>query len=122
MAYLHKNKGKYDSKHAPTWCPGCGNFAIWIALKKALDNLGIPPHKVLIVYGIEVDGVHKAYRHVDLKEVGSIDDTVNGVVLRISIGDDGVVDILAKDGRKIIKERDMWFAWYAFHPETLLYE
>ena len=25
-------------------------------------------------------------------------------------------------GKGIIKERDFWFAWYAFHPETGLYE
>ena len=25
-------------------------------------------------------------------------------------------------GEEIVKERDFWFAWYAFHPETGLYE
>jgi len=25
-------------------------------------------------------------------------------------------------GNEIVKERDFWFAWYAFHPDTLLYE
>ena len=23
---------------------------------------------------------------------------------------------------EIVKERDFWFAWYAFHPDTELYE
>jgi 2-oxoglutarate/2-oxoacid ferredoxin oxidoreductase subunit beta len=36
----------------PAWCPGCGNFGILSALKKALVDLDIPPHKVLIVSGI----------------------------------------------------------------------
>lgn len=36
----------------PTWCPGCGNFGILSALKKALVELDIPPYKLLIVSGI----------------------------------------------------------------------
>ena len=36
----------------PAWCPGCGNFSILNALKKALVELDIEPHKVLIVSGI----------------------------------------------------------------------
>lgn len=40
----------------PTWCPGCGNYSIWNELKRALDELGIPPHKTLIVYGIGCSG------------------------------------------------------------------
>lgn len=34
------------------WCPGCGNFSILKAIKKALVNLGKEPHEVLIVSGI----------------------------------------------------------------------
>jgi len=34
------------------WCPGCGNFAILQALRKALVGLGIEPHQVLFVSGI----------------------------------------------------------------------
>ncbi len=36
----------------PTWCPGCGNFGILRALNKALVELGIEPHQVLLVSGI----------------------------------------------------------------------
>lgn len=36
----------------PAWCPGCGNFGILNTLKKALAELGIEPHRVLIVSGI----------------------------------------------------------------------
>ena len=36
----------------PAWCPGCGNFSILNALKKALVELDIEPHKVLMVSGI----------------------------------------------------------------------
>jgi 2-oxoglutarate ferredoxin oxidoreductase subunit beta len=34
------------------WCPGCGNFAILQALRKALVELEIEPHQVLFVSGI----------------------------------------------------------------------
>ncbi len=34
------------------WCPGCGNFSILKALKKALTDMGLEPHQVLMVSGI----------------------------------------------------------------------
>jgi len=40
----------------PTWCPGCGNFGIWGALKNALVELDWKPEEVLIVYGIGCSG------------------------------------------------------------------
>lgn len=36
----------------PAWCPGCGNFGILTAVKKALSDAGIPPWRVLMVSGI----------------------------------------------------------------------
>ena len=36
----------------PAWCPGCGNFGILRALNKALVELEIEPHQVLLVSGI----------------------------------------------------------------------
>lgn len=42
--------------HQPTWCPGCGNFGIWIALRQALAELNLNPEQVLIVYGIGCSG------------------------------------------------------------------
>ncbi len=34
------------------WCPGCGDFGILAALKKALVDLNIPPYQTLMVSGI----------------------------------------------------------------------
>ncbi|MBU2536632.1 MAG: 2-oxoacid:ferredoxin oxidoreductase subunit beta [Chloroflexota bacterium] len=34
------------------WCPGCGNFGILQALRKALVELEIEPHRLLLVSGI----------------------------------------------------------------------
>lgn len=40
----------------PTWCPGCGDFGIWMALKNALVELGIGPDDALLIYGIGCHG------------------------------------------------------------------
>jgi 2-oxoglutarate ferredoxin oxidoreductase subunit beta len=40
--------GKYET----AWCPGCGNFAILEAVKKALVASALEPHQVLFVSGI----------------------------------------------------------------------
>lgn len=34
------------------WCPGCGNFGILMAMKKALVEMQIEPHQILLVSGI----------------------------------------------------------------------
>lgn len=44
------------TNHQPTWCPGCGNFAIWLAMRQALAELNLKPEQVLIVYGIGCSG------------------------------------------------------------------
>lgn len=36
----------------PTWCPGCGDYGIWMALRDALARLGIGPDDGLVVYGV----------------------------------------------------------------------
>ena len=44
------------TKITPTWCPGCGNFAILGAIKAALDQLGIKPHQAAFVYDVGCSG------------------------------------------------------------------
>lgn len=46
----------FDSGVFPTWCPGCGNFAIWAALKSALAKLNVRPHELCLVFGIGCSG------------------------------------------------------------------
>lgn len=41
---------------APTWCPGCGNFSILTALKKALTELDLDIKDVVILFGIGCSG------------------------------------------------------------------
>lgn len=40
----------------PTWCPGCGNFGIWAAIKQALAKLKLGPEDFAAVFGIGCSG------------------------------------------------------------------
>ena len=80
-------------------------------------------HPKTVIFGIEVNGAYKAYREDDLLKNPVIEDTVNGVKIRVTRSRDGTVRIMnLETDEEIVKERDFWFAWYAFHPETSLYE
>ncbi|MBR9692548.1 2-oxoacid:ferredoxin oxidoreductase subunit beta [Candidatus Woesearchaeota archaeon] len=45
-----------DTGIKPNWCPGCGNFGIWLALKQALTELDIKHEEVVVVCGIGCHG------------------------------------------------------------------
>ena len=78
-------------------------------------------HPKTVIFGIDVKGTYKAYKEEDVKK-GTIKDKVNGVNLKVERDAAGTVKITNTDtGKEIVKERDFWFAWYAFHPNTLLY-
>jgi len=47
MSYIHEIEGLDIA-----WCPGCGNFAIRKALMAALEDLEVPPQKLVIASGI----------------------------------------------------------------------
>jgi 2-oxoglutarate ferredoxin oxidoreductase subunit beta len=47
---------EYNNDIKPTWCPGCGNFAIHTALKKALSELDITPNNTFISFDIGCNG------------------------------------------------------------------
>ena len=38
------------------WCPGCGDFGIMNALQMAFAELGLEPHRVVMVSGIGCSG------------------------------------------------------------------
>lgn len=52
------NKAQNNSFNGyfPTWCPGCGNFGIWAALKSAFKNLGFTPENFAAIFGIGCSG------------------------------------------------------------------
>lgn len=53
-----------NTKIFPNWCPGCGDYGIWAALKKALGNLDLPKERLVIVYGIGCHGNMASFMNV----------------------------------------------------------
>ena len=45
----------------PTWCPGCGDYAVQGALQKAAVELGLEPNELAIVCGIGCSGRFSGY-------------------------------------------------------------
>jgi 2-oxoglutarate/2-oxoacid ferredoxin oxidoreductase subunit beta len=56
----------YESPIENQWCPGCGNFGILQAVKKALVELKLKPHQVLFVSGIGQAGKFPHYLKCNL--------------------------------------------------------
>jgi 2-oxoglutarate/2-oxoacid ferredoxin oxidoreductase subunit beta len=62
---------EFTTSIKPTWCPGCGNFGMWEALKRALAELGWEKNEFSVVWGIgchgngadflDVQGVHSLH-------------------------------------------------------------
>ncbi|HAZ16906.1 MAG: 2-oxoacid ferredoxin oxidoreductase, subunit beta [Parcubacteria group bacterium GW2011_GWA2_43_13] len=46
----------FATPYKPTWCPGCGDFSIWLALRQAFVHLGLQPHEVYVVFDIGCSG------------------------------------------------------------------
>jgi len=44
------------SGYNPTWCLGCGNWGIGVAIKQALVQLGLTPSDIAVVFGIGCSG------------------------------------------------------------------
>lgn len=77
------------------------------------------------VLGITVDRLSKAYPFKELRDHGSNNfvDTINGKPYSIHWSEeDEYARILNADGDELPSVIVYWFAWYAFHPETLVFE
>jgi len=88
-----------------------------------VDNSDDSIHPKTVIYGLEIDSVYKAYIEEDIVIAGgSISDTVAGRSIVVSRDSSGIVTITdVESGEELVKERDFFFAWYAFHPNTLVY-
>lgn len=60
------NESDFISTVENQWCPGCGNFGILRAVKKALVDLRIEPHQLLMVSGIGQAGKFPHYLKCNL--------------------------------------------------------
>ena len=64
----------------PIWCPGCGDFGVLAAVKKAAQNLKIPTGELVLVGGIgcsgsihnflEINGIHALHGRLLAQAVG----------------------------------------------------
>lgn len=50
------NLADYHTSRFPTWCPGCGDFGIWGALKASFVKMNWEPHDFVVVFGIGCSG------------------------------------------------------------------
>ncbi|MBI4301640.1 MAG: 2-oxoacid ferredoxin oxidoreductase [Chloroflexi bacterium] len=64
----------------PAWCPGCGNFAILVALRRALVDLDLEPYRVLMVSDIGQAGKLPHYTR------GNVLNVLHGRTLPAAIG------------------------------------
>jgi 2-oxoglutarate ferredoxin oxidoreductase subunit beta len=46
----------FETANRPTWCPGCGNYAMWTALRKAYERLDLDFERLAVVWGIGCHG------------------------------------------------------------------
>jgi 2-oxoglutarate ferredoxin oxidoreductase subunit beta len=47
---------EFNTPCTPNWCPGCGDFGIWSAIKRAVSNKGWKASDFVMVYGIGCHG------------------------------------------------------------------
>jgi len=77
------------------------------------------------VIGLEFDGVYKAYPFVELEKYGrsQFQDTVNGISVTIDWDSTNKsVTLSNSEGVRIAGIQGFWFAWFAFHPDTLVFQ
>lgn len=81
-------------------------------------------HPKALVIGLEIGGRYKAYPFSELERAaGDINDTIAGreVIVRFD-PDHRTASVYDASGELLPTITVYWFAWYAFHPETEVYE
>lgn len=77
------------------------------------------------VLGLEIDGQFKAYPFTELAETGSrtIIDAVAGTEVTVQFDPDRRSAVaFDEDGKELPGVTSFWFAWYAFNPNTEVFE
>jgi len=78
-----------------------------------------------LVLGVTSDGVYKAYPFKELRKQDqlSFNDTFNGKEITIEWREkEKYARAISSDGEEIPTVIVYWFAWYAFHPTTAVYQ
>ncbi|UCC94547.1 MAG: DUF3179 domain-containing protein [Candidatus Omnitrophota bacterium] len=89
----------------------------------AIDSLDsrLPPKTVVI--GVEIDGVSKAYPLKWIKNIEQpLEDTVGETKIKIYVGSHNTAYIVDENRQLVAATTMYWFAWSAFHKNTLIFE
>jgi len=81
-------------------------------------DLRLPPKSLVI--GIQIGDIAKAYPLTALKQ--PIDDHIGGMDVNIKPVEGGTAVMTDNDGNITPSVVAYWFAWSAFHPDTLIYQ
>ncbi|MCU7959784.1 MAG: DUF3179 domain-containing protein [gamma proteobacterium symbiont of Bathyaustriella thionipta] len=75
------------------------------------------------VIGVEIDGHYKAYPFAELPAgKGRLMDHFSGRILTIDYDSEALrATVSDKNGEIMPVINAFWFAWYGFHPQTLVY-
>lgn len=75
------------------------------------------------VLGLSINGVDKAYPHSELAGASAeFEDVVGGKKVRVVWSEAGQsAYVLDSEGHQLPSVSAYWFAWFGFHPQTLIY-
>ncbi|MCP4431886.1 MAG: DUF3179 domain-containing protein [Gammaproteobacteria bacterium] len=82
-------------------------------------------HPKELIIGLEVNGTYRAYPFIELDKNGksSFTDNLNGKDFTINWDSENrAVSIFDSSGKEIAGIQGFWFAWFAFHPETEVFQ
>ncbi len=83
-------------------------------------------HPKATLYGIEIDGIYKAYPIEELNKTAESNfiDTFGDIELNINYNSENetVTFTDADTGEEIVPFFSFWFAWFAAHPETEVFQ
>ena len=93
---------------------------IWFPVAKRSRRL----HPKALVVGLELDGEFKAYPLKELKHAApQFQDRFSGQTVKVLYDSKSEsATIQTEDGSTLPTVTLYWFSWYAFHPNTLLYQ
>jgi len=95
---------------------------LYFNVKHTAPSIFHPKEQVL---GIELDGQFKVYPFTELskKKMSTFEDTFAGTTLKIHWNEQArSAYITNKKGDKLVSTTAFWFAWFTFHPNTLVYK
>ena len=78
-------------------------------------------HPKTIVHGIHLENTTHAFLDTDIPPGGSIEEEIDGQQIVVNKDEIGSVTVTVEDEIRA-EQRMFWFAWYAFHPDTGVYD